>query len=425
MTIWQAAETPLRGLLIVAVLVLLFWNGYLCLLLTRVKEERAHIFSVVLSLLALFALFFLLLDGMFHYGESEYPRSWPAVTASFCALPVFVPVLAELLAAFWLYAVSHKLILLRRARPTPDSIKETLDLLPAGIAFAAKDGQTVFTNLTMDAVSRALTGKALTDLRPLLDLAEADDGTEATAPHDVVSDGKQVWKLAAGRITQDKIAYYQLTATDVTALAQINNELRSKNEKLRELHQRLENYNREVERIVISQELLNARMQVHNETGHVLLISRRYMDDPAAIDATALLRTLTITNTQLLKEFEEDDTQRDALDEAIRGAGAIGVTVLLCGAIPESGTPRSVLAAAIQECASNLRKHSDGDRLEVNTEDGCGRFRFTLTGNGRVPDKPLFETGGLSSLRTLVENAGGTMSALTRPSVTIVIHLPG
>ena len=126
-----------------------------------------------------------------------------------------------------------------------------------------------------------------------------------------------------------------------------------------------------------------------------------------------------------MKEFEEDDTQRDALDEAIRGAGAIGVTVLLCGAIPESGTPRSVLAAAIQECASNLRKHSDGDRLEVNTEDGCGRFRFTLTGNGRVPDKPLSETGGLSSLRTLVENAGGTMSALTRPSVTIVIHLPG
>ena len=36
--------------------------------------------------------------------------------------------------------------------------------------------------------------------------------------------------------------------------------------------------------MIISQELLNARMQVHNETGHVLLASRRYMDHPDAVD---------------------------------------------------------------------------------------------------------------------------------------------
>ena len=425
MTIWHAAETLLRGLLIVSALLLLLWNGYLCLLLAHVRERRSHILPVSFSLIVLFLLFFLLLDGVFHHGEPDHPRTWPAVTAAFCHLPVFVHLLTELFAALWLFWVSRKLALLRKARPTPDSVKETLDLLPAGIAFAAEDGQTVFSNLTMDAVSRALTGRVLTDLHPLLELATAAEHTEPGTPHAVVSDGTRVWKLSHSSVSQGEQAFSRLTATDVTALARINDDLRSKNDKLRELHQRLENYNREAEKTILSQELLNARMQVHNETGHVLLISRRYMDDPSAIDAAALLRTLLVTNAQLLKEYEEDDTQRDALTEAIRGAGTIGITVGLRGAIPEGGTPRTILAAAVQECASNLRKHGDGDRLEVNTEAAGGGFHFTLAGNGSVPDKPLSETGGLSSLRSLVENAGGTMSALTQPSVTIEIHLPG
>lgn len=183
-------------------------------------------------------------------------------------------------------------------------------------------------------------------------------------------------------------------------------------------------YNREAEQIIISQELLNARMQVHNETGHVLLVSRRYMDDPAAIDEAALLQTLIVTNAQLLKEYEQDDTQRDRLSEAIEAARTIGIAVRLRGAIPENGTPRTILAAAIRECASNLRKHADGSCLTVETEENGSEICFTLVGNGRAPEKPLSETGGLSSLRSLVENAGGTMSASIQPSVTITIYLP-
>jgi hypothetical protein len=293
-----------------------------------------------------------------------------------------------------------------------------------GIAFADESGQTVFANLTMDALSRALTGRVLTDLQPLLNRAEAGEAPLDGNLQTVVSDGIKVWKLSHGKIRAGNQDYFQLTATDVTALAKINEELRNNHDKLQELHRRLENYNREAEQMIVSHELLNARMQVHNETGHILLVSRRYMDDPEAIDETALLQTLSITNAQLLKEYEEDDTQRDRLSEAMEAARTIGVTVRLRGAIPENGTPRTILAAAIRECASNLRKHADGNRLEVETEDDDNEIRFTLAGNGRAPEKPFSETGGLSSLRTLVENAGGTMSVSAQSSVSIEIQLP-
>lgn len=424
MTIWDAMEPPINGLMAVAVMLLLLWNGYLCLLLAHVRESLTKILPVVLSLLVLFALLFLFLDGMFHYGESEKPRTWSAVTTAFCSLPVFVPFLIELVAAIWLLLVSRALAFLRKIRPTPDSVKETVDLLPAGIAFADEDGQIVFSNLTMDALSRATTGRALTNLYPLLNRAKEEENTEPGTPQTILSDGTKVWKLFHSKTIEEEKVYSRLAATDVTALTQINDALRNNHNKLRELRLRLEDYSKEAEQIILSQELLNARMQVHNETGHILLASRRFMENPAAIDETTLLQMLTMANTHLLKECEKDDTWRDPLTEVIETEKTIGVTVHLCGAIPEKDKPRTILAAAIRECGSNLRKHANGDCLKVHMEETGNGVRFTLSGNGRAPEKPISETGGLFSLRTLVETAGGTMTVANMHSLTIVIDIP-
>ena len=102
MTVWNIMDTPLRGLLIVPAMLLLLWSGYLCLMLLLAKGSRRQILPAVLTLCALAVLFFLLLDGAFHYAEPDYPRTWPAITDGFCALPVAVPVLLELLAAGYL-----------------------------------------------------------------------------------------------------------------------------------------------------------------------------------------------------------------------------------------------------------------------------------------------------------------------------------
>ena len=110
--------------------------------------------------------------------------------------------------------------------------------------------------------------------------------------------------------------------------------------------------------------------------------------------------------------------------EAIDTAKAIGVTCRLRGAIPEGGTPRTVLAAAIRECASNLRKHADGDLLQVTMEETGGTLRFTLCGNGAPPRRPVAVTGGLASLRTLAQNAGGEMKIDAAPAFTVTIELP-
>jgi len=405
MTIWEAMQTPLREGMITGIMFLVLFQGYLCLINVRNRNQGRLAIATCLQFLILFAVLFLLLDGAFHYGETEYPRTWPLLTTYFCSLPVMVLLFFGLLSLGWLIWELRMLRRYRESHLTPWSVKEALDLLPAGVAFAEENGNVVFTNLTMKRILSIMTGKILTNVQPLTE----HWGKENKVFQVALPDDSQVWQFARNGIVEDGKKYIQLTATDVTASVRIHEELQGKNQKLREIKGRLEIYNRKAEQIIISQELLNARMQVHNETGHVLLASRHYMDHPNAVDEAALLETLKLTNAHLLKEYEEDDTDRDQLSEALEMAREIGVTVRLSGFIPEDGARRMVLAAAINECATNTRKHADGDLLEVEIEERGKQCMITLACNGEVPMKPISESGGLASLRTLVENAGGSM----------------
>ena len=247
----------------------------------------------------------------------------------------------------------------------------------------------------------------------------AESGAQITLP-----DASAVWQLARETLDVDGEAYVQLTATDITEQAAFTRQLEEKNAKLRDIHMRLNLYNRQADRIIIAQELLTARMAVHNEVGNVLLESRHYLTDPAAFDEEKLLQALKNTNTYLLREVEEDDTARDALAEALETAEAIGVDVAISGMIPAKDPFRGILAAAVSECASNAVKHANGDALSVTIQSTDTEISCVLRSNGGAPELPIRETGGLKSLRTLVEKEKGTMETAVSPAVTVTIRLP-
>ena len=432
MTIWEAMTTPLREILLTGLMVLILLLGYLCMSILPLRRRGKAVTVTAVVTLADMVLFYLLLDCVFHYREPEKPRTWPAPVDAFGNLPVALLIAAEVLTAAYLAWAIRKMIRFRSENLTPLAVKETIDLLPAGVALASEDGRVVFSNLTMNKVSRALTGRVLTDIGPLLALDDARNTDDAGEDNDARSnifrvtepDGTRVWQFASDTAEEDGKTYLRLVATDISAQAEINAELQAKHDKLTEINRRLDIFNRNAERIIVSQELLNARMQVHNETGHILLASRHFMEHPEAVNEMEFLHTLKLTNAHLLNEYETDDTERDELSEAIEMASEIGVKVKLNGMIPEGGAPRSILAAAINECATNIRKHADGDLLTVNTDMSGETVVFTLVGSGNAPAGPVTETGGLASLRKLTEKEGGTMEVSAEPDFTLTIRMP-
>lgn len=423
MTIHEALFSPARELLMPAVLLLLCLQ--MILYFASYRDGRSH------DLRSLYFLHFLVGFLFLYFPLFDLSRertilatgtgTLPAPLAVFRGWPVSVMVLYEILTAGILAAAFRDLFRYRRNHPTFDSIKETMDLPPAGIAFGKPDGTVVFSNLAMNRLFRGLTGKRLTDLT-----AFRDPG--AAAPESVrqaaLPDGSAIWQITEDPLDVEGEPYVRLTATDITAQAAITAELEKKNKTLRDIHMRLDIYNKQADRIVIAQELLTARMTVHNEVGNVLLESRHYLKDPASFDEETLLQALKNTNTYLLREYEADDSAGDSLAEALETAEAIGVDVSITGVIPQEEPFRPVLAAAVSECATNTVKHADGDRLSVDIRATEAAFTFTLRNNGEQPAEAVRESGGLLSLRSLAEKEGGTMQISVSPAFELTIRLP-
>ena len=405
----SAARLPVLGVLFLLI------TGQMAVVIAAFRDGRSRRFraAVLASLLFSTVVFWLNLSVI--SWRNNYP-DWipgpPAWLAAVCACPVGAVWACEAVIAVGLGFAVENIFRYRRSHVTPDSVKQAMDLLPVGVAFAQPDGTVVFRNLAMEHIAAGLTGKLLTDWKAL----------QAAAGGDQVSVEDKVWQLRSQDTPGSDLT--QITATDITEQAGILADLREKNRKLKDIHLRLEIYNRQAERIIIAQELLTARMTVHDELGSVLLESRHYLNNPNAIDEELLLQALRNANTYLLREYEGDDTAVDPLTEAIRVAQAIGVKVELTGLPPAVEQPRALLAAAIRECATNAVKHAEGDRLTADARRTGQGYVLTLRSNGQPPAAPIRETGGLLSLRTLVERQGGSMRIDASTEFRLTIRLP-
>lgn len=424
MTMHEAIFSTLRQPLLSVLYLIL--TGWLILMIASFRDGRSRrvkLFYILLFALC-FAFFYLpMLDIGWEISFPDGGKARPAMLAAFGSLPADVMLLFEILSALALAAAFREDIRYRKDHPTFESIKETMDLLPAGIAFGRPDGTVEFCNLTMNRLSRSLNGTHLDDLTAFKRVVfrDAADSTENSAQA-ALPDGT-VWQITTKDLPVDGTPYTQLIATDITEQALITRELEEKNKKLRDIHMRLDIYNKQADRIIIAQEMLTARMVVHSEVGNVLLESRHYLADPASFDEEKLLQALKNTNTYLLREYEQDDTARDPLTDAVEMAEAIGVDVLISGPIPAADPYRQLLAAAINECASNAVKHANGNRLTVRIRKSGKEVVYLLQSNGDLPGEEIRESGGLLYLRSLVEKEGGTMLTERLPEFTLTIRL--
>ena len=422
MTIHEALLSFIRQPLLGAWLLILVLE--MILLLSSFRDGRNWMVRL-LYLVWFFGCFACLFLSLWDIALDINPQSdsepVSRVLQTFRTLPVSAMVLYEGIHVLMLSGGFFDRIRYRKSHPTRGSIKETMDLLPVGIAFGKADGTVVFTNLAMNELSCALTGKALRDMDVFREAAVQTVENEVFFN---LPGGKGTWQLSREELDVDGAPYIRLTAMDVTEQTAITRELHEKNEKLRGIHMRLDHYHREAARIVIAQELLTARMTVHSEVGNVLLESRRYLEDPASYNEGVLLQALKNTNTYLLREYEEDDSVRDVLRDALRKAEAVGVDVAITGVIPQEDSCRTVLAAAISECASNTVKHAKGDRVDAEICDTGKEMVLSLQNNGEAPKGTVHETGGLCSLRSLVEKENGTMRISSAPAFRLSIRIP-
>ena len=216
----------------------------------------------------------------------------------------------------------------------------------------------------------------------------------------------------------------ELIASDVTEQYQMAMELEKRNRSLNQINRQLRIYNSEVNRITREQEILGAKVRIHDDVGRSLLAARAYLSQPKEQrERKQLLLLWDYTISSLKKEAEPERKSGD-WELLQKAASAVNVKITLNDPLPEEEKLRALMVAAIYECMTNTVKHADGDEVYVEIQKKDAVLNIHLTNSGKPPSQIVKETGGLSNLRTIIESAGGTMKIESEPYFVLELELP-
>ena len=388
--------------------------------LIKVRKAWHRVLPASIHFLVLFFFLTVLLDYSYNVMQLGIPESVNLMEAKLLSLPWLLYAGLELASVAAVILNVRAFRLYRDTHLDANAIRHTVDTLPTGIVIGDEDGTVLLSNLRMTGLCRSLTGELLNDTERFWKAIERACFREHLFR---IPDG-DIWQFARSRITLEGAEYVQITASDMTELYSVTEELTEKNRHLKEVQEHIRSVAAKERDLASAREVMNARMTVHDRMGAVLLSGKYYLDHPENVKEDELLRMLEYGGGFLLGEAEQPEEDKDLLQEAVRTAHRIGVETEISGSLPENKAARDLLAQAIEQCAANTVRHAGGDRLRVTLLPDSAGMTAALSNNGKAPDTPIRETGGLAVLRKSVEAAGGIMTVQSDPAFLLTVFIP-
>ena len=426
MTRFAALSLSVQGLF--GVLALLLVTGAVYLLVSFCTAKIKGVRSCAAAAVTLAA--YLLLQAI---GDACNCRALAVASAYLGRIADELP--AIVIALLLLLLTAAETLLLRDLKRqkitilTPMYAKESLDALPDGICFFHADGHPLLVNAQMNRICAELFGQTLLNAAVVWDSLQSGKGNAVflrSAPTVLLQtkDGK-VWDLHIRTLMVRRAEIRELIAYDVTTQYRLSRELDARNDSLRRVNERLRRFSREVERSTKESEILSAKMRVHDNVGRSLLAFRSYLEQPEGDrdrDKLLLLwrQTVAIVKNEALPVKQSSDWEL-----LCKAARSVNVQIVQDGRLPENGSERAVIIAAVHECLTNTVKHAKGNELYLKLSSSETVLAAQLSNNGLPPAGAICETGGLLNLRRKVEAAGGTMKTEAAPRFLLRIELPG
>lgn len=306
----------------------------------------------------------------------------------------------------------------KRNMLTPGALKESLDTLPDGVCFFEKDGQPLLVNTQMNRISGELFDTEILNGEQFWEALQ--NGSFEMVQ---TTDGK-IWDFRRKALKIRKSVVYELVACDVTEQYRLRKELEKRNQSLGEINERLRLFGREVDQSVREQEILTAKIRLHDDVGRSLLAFRSYLAQPKEQrNRDEMLRMWYYTITSLRNEASPLEKRKDwtLLQKA---ADAVDVKLLLDGDIPKEEKTESIIIMAIHECLTNTVKHAGGNELYIKLRHTGTGITAEMRNNGNPPAHTVKESGGLLNLRHTVEGTGGMMIIESAPRFMLQVTLP-
>lgn len=311
---------------------------------------------------------------------------------------------------------------------TPEAIKESLDLLPDGICFSDTDGAPILVNLQMNRLCSEIFGKEIMNVQSFweeLKKGKVRDGVKVLRSEPAVSirtKDRSIWDFRYNTLHTAGFNVIEIIAYNVTRESELTLELARRNTLLNDINKRLRNFNRHIEELTREKEILKTKTRVHDDLGRALLAFRSYaMLDSEARNRDKLLKLWRETAANMKYEAVHDDIE-DEWELVLEAAELMNVHIVKTGVLPDSYAEKQVFLTALREVLSNTVKHAGGHVLYILIEADDNETTIKFTNDGKPPVSPIKETGGLKNLRSIVENAGGSMTVESIPRFVMYIR---
>lgn len=415
-------DVILKGINALWLLCLLWWSSILLFIEARSKRIWHTILMLLLSVLSFGMLqcHFLTpedgvavpLLGLLDEWWTKIPCTWVTVFST-----GLTTLLGVLTVSYRHWAQSHI---------SYHSFREAVNRLPAGVCCYQEDGLVILKNQTMEQLCHRISGQALLNgfrfSEAIFKLPSTTFRREKASENVLLifADGT-AYSFSCATVQGDKLLH-MLTAMDVTQEYSRTQALQERKHEVEQLNKRMVNYQREVLALIASQEVLNAKVKIHNELGASLLATKRLLLQGTDEDKPALLRMIR-QNLDFLKQ-DALPTIGDEYQLILHTAQELGLKVAVTGELPQTEPHKHIAATAIHECCTNTIRHAGGTTLWVQIERNEKNVTIQLRNNGKQPETPVTEKGGLSSLRRLVDHIHGEMVIETVPAFRLILTLP-
>ena len=282
---------------------------------------------------------------------------------------------------------------------TVNSIKLYLDQVDCGVCCYKDNGRVMFTNMTMNQLCIKLTGTQLLNGNQFYEVTKDQ----------ILSIGEERWRFSSRDITIGNEHMREIIATNVTSEYLKTQQLEKDKAELSKINQELQDYNLSIDEVVRHQEILQAKVNIHDEMNRLMLST--VATDSEDISNLDKIFALWQENASLLS-MEAEENKQEVMSQKIEELAKALKIHLLWKDEPVSvlcEEERNIFYIAAQEAIANASKHARASRMIISITKVDGHIECHFINNGELPDKDITFTGGLANLEKLIKKQGAIL----------------
>lgn len=310
-------------------------------------------------------------------------------------------------------------------------IRRAIDSCPEGICFSNLQGRPILVNRSFNQLLAALTGHTVTNAAEAWEELERhrlpDPELQGAKTGNILicKTGEQIWQLQRRELLAEAASVVEYTASDITELYRSRLRLAEENRLAAEFQARQRELLAQIVQTNLDQELLNAKLRIHDSFGRVLLMTGQALEAPERRGDSALRSAWADVIRDLENaSFRSGERKPSPEAELVRVAELIGCRVKFQGEQPRERRALLLLYAAIREALTNAVRHAGADILWIHIQEEAVCWRVRIGSNGSPPQAPIREGVGLSSLRQRLEREGAQMAYRYEPGLVLDLTIP-